>query len=311
VKTVTPFLQGWLGQRPRAPLTLLDLPEPQDIPFETGALLATAIGAAAPQANQDQLEGVLAHALAHAWIESPRAWMSEGVAHFLGSLWVEKQRGRDQALGSLEAARGALALAEPESPGQSAGQPLAQSISPLYYRTKAAYVFWMLRSLAGDPALSAALWAYDPQADASPGYGKDTSPSPLQKLLEQAGARADLTWFFADWVNSDKGLPDLSIESAFPTAQAAGNWLVTVNIANNGYAAAEIPVTVRSYSNSVTQRVVVPGRGKVSPHLLVLGKPTEVQINDGTVPETQASVHITRLTDGSADAPAPLATPQP
>ncbi len=34
--TVTPFLQSWLGQRPRAQLTLLDLPDPQDAPFESG-----------------------------------------------------------------------------------------------------------------------------------------------------------------------------------------------------------------------------------------------------------------------------------
>ncbi len=39
VSDVTPFLQGWLGQRPRAQLTLLDLPDPQDTPFETGGLL--------------------------------------------------------------------------------------------------------------------------------------------------------------------------------------------------------------------------------------------------------------------------------
>ncbi len=35
--TVTPFLQSWLGQRPRSQLTLLDLPDAQDAPFETGA----------------------------------------------------------------------------------------------------------------------------------------------------------------------------------------------------------------------------------------------------------------------------------
>ena len=191
------------------------------------------------------------------------------------------------------------------------GQPLAQTISPAYYRTKAAYVFWMLRSMVGDQTLSAALRAYDPKADESPGYGKDTGPSLFQKLIEQAGARADLSWFFADWVNNDKGLPDLGIESVFPTPEAAGNWLVTVNIANNGYAAAEVPVTVRSVSSSATQRVVVPARGKASPHLLILGKPTEVQVNDGTIPETQASVHITRINDSPAGAPTPSAIPQP
>jgi hypothetical protein len=254
-------------------------------------MLATAIRAA----NTDQLNGVMAHALTHAWMESPRAWLSEGVAHFMGTLWVEKQGGRDQALGSLEAARPALALAEPESPGVSGGQPLAQAISPVYYRTKAAYVFWMLREVAGDPALSAALRAYDPKADLSLGYGRDGGASSFQKLLEQAGTRRDLSWFFADWVNADKGLPDLSIADVFPAPEQAGNWLVTVNVTNNGYASAEVPVTVKSDTNSVTQRLLVPARGKAAQRLLVLGKPIVIQVNDGTVPETQATVHVIRL----------------
>ena len=341
--TVTPFLQGWLGQKPRSQLTLLDLPDPQDAPYETGALLVTAIRAPNPEAGpesdpaqpnpaQAQLEGILAHALTHAWMQSPRAWLSEGVAHFMGTLWIEKQSSRNQALESLEAARPALALAEPESPGQSQGQPLDQAISPVYYRTKATYVFWMLRSVAGDPTLSAALRAYDPQADHPPAYtapasttptnvsasgasptdpnaatASNTSPSPssanasasasstFEKLLEQAGNRADLSWFFADWVNADKGLPDLSIAEVFPAPEQAGNWLVTVNIANAGYASAEVPVTVRSATNSVTQRVIVQARGKASPHLLIQGKPTQVQVNDGTIPETQATIHIKKL----------------
>jgi hypothetical protein len=301
---VTPFLQGWLGQRPRAQLTLLDLPDSQDAPFETGALLATSIR----QANTEQLDGILAHALTHAWMQSPRAWLSEGVAHFMGTLWIEKQRGRDQALGTLESARAALALAEPESPGQGAGQPLAGAISPVYYRTKATYVLWMLRDVAGDATLSAALRAYDPAADvsaqdASRGYGNGAGLSGFERLLEQAGTRRDLSWFFADWVDADKGLPDLTILSAFPSAASAGNWLVAVNLANIGYASAEVPVTVRSESNSVTQRVLVPARGKAVQRLLIEGKPTEVQVNDGTVPETQASVHITRLGEPSGTSP--------
>ena len=68
-----------------------------------------------------------------------------------------------------------------------------------------------------------------------------------------------------------------------------------MNISNAGYAAAEVPVTVRSDTNSVTQRVVVPGHGKAIQRILILGKPTQVQVNDGSVPETQASVHIKKL----------------
>ena len=288
---VTPFLQSWLGQRPRAQLTVLDLPDPEDAPFETGALLATSIRIAAA----DQLDGILAHALTHAWMQSPRAWLSEGVAHFMGTLWIERDKGRARALESLEANRLALALVEPASPGIAPGQPLAQAISPVYYRTKATYVLWMLRDVAGDATLSAALRAYNPQADVSPGYGRDNGPSPFETLLEQAGTRHDLSWFFSDWVNNDHGLPDLSVDGIFPSPANAGNWLVSVNVSNAGYAAAEVPITVRSDTSSVTQRVLVPAHGKAVQRILIQGKPNEVQVNDGTVPETQASIHLKTL----------------
>jgi hypothetical protein len=130
--------------------------------------------------------------------------------------------------------------------------------------------------------------------------GKDTGHSSLEKLLEQAGVRRDLSWFFADWVDADKGLPDLSIEGVFPSAVSEGSWLVAVNIANNGYAAAEVPVTVRSEGISVTQRILVPARSKAIQRILIQGKPTEVQVNNGTIPETQASVHVTKLGEPAA-----------
>jgi hypothetical protein len=305
-KTVTPFLQSWLGEKPRTQLAILDLPDPEDASYETCSLLVTPVR----QAAADQLQGVLAHALTHAWIASPRAWLSEGVAHFMGTLWIEKQNGRTKALESLAASRAALALAEPPSPGENPGQPLAQAISPVYYRTKAAYVFWMLRDLAGDEALSAALRAYDPSQDQSKGSGKDLAPSSFEKLIE-AGAHRDLAWFFADWVDADKGLPDLAIDSVYPTAADAGSWLVAVNVSNSGYAAAEVPITVRTATTSVVQRVLIPARGQAVERILVLGKPTEVQLNDGTVPETEASIHVTRLNASAASPePAPASTPQ-
>ncbi len=286
---VTPFLQGWLGKSPRSQLTVLDLPEDGDIPFETAAMLATPIRAVAP----DVLDGVMAHALTHAWVMSPRAWLSEGVAHFMGTLWIEKRDGRDRALAALDNARPALALAEPESPGAGDGQPLVACISPVYYRTKAAYVFWMLRDLVGDATLSAALRAYDPAKDA----GADS----FEALVEQAGQRHDLKWFFADWVYADKGLPDLSIETVYPSAASVpGSYLVAVNMANNGYASVEAPVQVISDSASVTQRVMLQARSKAVQRILIQGAPTEVRLNDGTIPETQATIHIKTL-----DAPPP------
>jgi hypothetical protein len=294
--TVTPFLQGWLGHAPRSQLAILDLPDPEDAPFETGALLATSIR----PASADELDGILAHALTHAWMQSPRAWLSEGVAHFMGTLWVEKQDGRARALETLEADRPALALAEPASPGTSPGQPLAEAISPIYYRTKATYVFWMLRDLAGDAALSAALRAYDPATDLSKGYHRDSGPGEFEKLVEQSTIRRDLHWFFADWVDTDRGLPDLTITKVFPDSAPAGATLVAVTLANSGYAAAEVPVTVSTAYTSVTQRMLVPARGSITQRILVQGTPTNVQANDGTVPEVEASVHVTQLTPAAS-----------
>jgi len=291
---VLPFVQGWLGEKPRSKLAILDLPNPEDAPFETGSLLATPIR----QATPEQLDGVLVHALTHAFLNSatgsPPAWLDEGVANFMETLWTEHESGRKKALEALESDRAALALAEPSSPGESPGQPLTQAIAPVYYREKAAYVFWMLRDLAGDAALSAALRADAPAAAANGPQERSESRS-FEKLLESAPGHRDLSWFFADWVDADKGLPDIAIGDVFSAPTEAGNWLVTVNLSNSGYASAEVPITVGTPETSITQRVFVAGRGRAVQRFLIQGKPTQVQANDGTVPETEASVHVKTL----------------
>ena len=290
ITTVTPMLESWLGKTPRAQLTILDLPDPDDAPFESGAMLATPVKGL----GNSGVEGILAHALTHAWMMSPRAWLSEGVAQFMGTLWLERTVGRARAMESLESERRALTLAEPGSPGMSAGQPLAEAISPIYYREKAAYVLWMLRDMVGDEALSAALRAYDPAADANSADGAGE----IRKVLEHTGGDRDLSWFFADWVDTDKGLPDLAIAKVTPAAAQTGSTLVGVTITNTGYAGAEVPVTVITAITPVTQRVLVPARGSVTPRILIEGTPTEVRVNDGTVPEVGVSAHVLTLAGG-------------
>ena len=298
--TVTPFLEGWLGEQPLSQLTLLDLPDPDDAPFATGALLATSLA----QQAAGPIDDMLVHALAQAYTctatHSAPAWLSEGVAFFMNTLWVERRQGREKALDMLGVDRPSLALAEPSSPGESSGQPLALATAPVYYRTKAAYVLWMLRDLAGDKNLAAALRAYysdeaASRAATSQDTGKAAPAASFEQILKQVGVRHDLSWFFADWVDADKGLPDLSITEAYPNPAQAGTYLVAVNVANSGYAAAEVPVTVRTRQNAVTERVLVPARGSQVQRLLVMGKPTEVQVNDGTVPEVEAGIHILHL----------------
>jgi hypothetical protein len=290
---VTPFLERWLGPKARTQLTLLDLPDPDDAPWESGTLLAISLRDAPP----DQLSSVLAHALTHAWMNPSTSWLSEGTANFLGTVWTEKLKGRDKALSTLEAGRNALALTEPASPADGVGQPLTRAIAPVYYRTKAAYVLWMLRDLVGDDALSAALIELNStqtSGAASSTAGSSESAS-FQQALKKAAPRRDLSWFFSDWVDADKGLPDLTTEKVFPNAVQSGNWLVSVTVSNAGYAAAEVSVTARSATNTSADRILVPARGSVTKRILLQGKPSEVQVNDGTVPETQASVHVTSL----------------
>lgn len=289
---VSPMLERWLGPDPRTQLILLDLPDPDDIPWECGPLLAIPLRETPP----DMLASLLSHAMTHAWMAPGPYWLDEGTANFMGTLWDDHQHHREQALTTLEAGRQALALEEPPSPGEGAGQPLAIATSPVYYRTKAAYILWMLRDTIGDDALAAALHASNTADGGTSDAGKDDTPTTsLQAILKTVAPRSNLNWLFADWINADHGLPDLTIDKVFPNAVQSGNWLVSVTISNAGYAAAEVPVTVRSATNITTEQILVPARGTVTPRLLIQGKPAEAQVNDGTVPETQASVHITHL----------------
>ncbi len=292
---VEPLLIQWLGRRSTARLTILELPEAGDAPFESGALLATPLASDAGPAQLDGLERTLAHALTHAWIQaqSPAVrppWLNEGLANFMATLWVEKQHGRDVALRVLDAGLGALAIAEPESPGAGDGDPLVNAVQPAYARTKATYVFWMLRDLIGDGPLATALSRELKGADPA------AVNANFEEQLRDAAKDKELTWFFKDWIDADHGLPDLSITGFFPNqASTPGSWIVAVDITNKGYSAAQVKLTVRSDSSSISQRVLVPARGKVTPRILLLGKPEAVQVNDGTVPETQATVHVKTL----------------
>jgi hypothetical protein len=190
----------------------------------------------------------------------------------------------------------ALALIEP-MPAQNtatdeAGQSLIQARDEVYYRTKAASVLWMLRSLVGDEALKQALQTYRNDK-------KDSDPREFQRVVEQS-SRRDLGWFFDDWVYQDKGLPDLSIASVTPRAldqvgDKGPGWLVAVEVRNDGGATADVPVTVRSGTLTETHRLRVPARSSSSTRIVFAGTPAEVVVNDGSVPEVTSSVHTKEI----------------
>jgi hypothetical protein len=170
-----------------------------------------------------------------------------------------------------------------------AGESLAAATGDIFYRTKAAAVFWMLRAIVGDEALKQALQAYrsDPRLD--------LDPEGIESAIEKSSGK-DLRWFFNDWVYRDRGLPDLTIANVTPSqlesrAGLPAGWLVAVEVRNDGYAAAEVPVTVRSGNATQTQRLRIPGRSSASTRIVFAGTPDQVQVNDGGVPETRTSIH--------------------
>ncbi len=292
---VAPLIHLWLGEKPLGDLSVVDLPESGDASFEDGAVLFTSVGTA----SNDKLANILVHSLTHVYFRSHYPWLQEGVASFMGSLWLEKSRGRDFAILQMDNERAALSLAEPgdslpdsASPTSAPGKVSSESNDlkalrvardPVFYRTKATYVFWMLRDLAGDGSLSHALRAYQP--------GADLSGNEFEELLERESAQ-DLKWFFENWVNHDRGLPDFSIAGVYPNkAGLPGAYIVAVDVLNSGTAAAEVPVSVSSGTVTVTERLWVPAKSKINHRFLVQGQPAEVTVNDGSVPEVQSSVH--------------------
>jgi len=282
---VQPLLMEWLGEALRQPLTVIDH---EGQPFEDRALLVAPMKNADPKA----IAGVLSHSLSHAWFGSSQQWLDEGVAQLMGWLWVEKTRGREVAMDLIRDQVTPLALAEPSGvKDESGGQSLVEAHDEVYYRTKAATVLWMLRSVAGDGALAQALKTY--RKDRQQEDAKE-----FQRVLEDASHK-DLKWFFDDWVYRDKGLPDLSIGTVnareLMAKDGRGGYLVAVEVKNDGDAVAEVPVTVRSGTLTATERVRVAGKSSVSTRILFEGNPAEVVLNDGSVPEVGASLHVKQV----------------
>jgi hypothetical protein len=268
------FVQSWFGAAKRM-VEVVELPDAAAAPFESGNMFLT------PFSNDTRLvENVLVHQLTHAAFRSPRPWIYEGLAHFAQAIYREQQTGRQSALDFMGIHRTAVAEAEkvasakPESP---TAQSLITATSEEFYRSKAMFVWWMLRDMIGEDALKKALAAYRADDDKEPSY--------MQQLIF-AQSRRDLEWFFDDWVYRDRGLPDFRVESAYPRATLGGAYVVTVSVDNLGAAGGEVPVTVRVAGGDVTKRLEVRGKAKASIRIEVPAQPAEVVVNDGSVPES-------------------------
>jgi hypothetical protein len=282
----TKFVKEWFGP-PNSPIAIADMADPHAAPFESGALLLTSM--APEDAKLAQINTV--HMLVHSAYSSPRPWVHEGLAHFAEALYREKTDGREAALVLLGLHQAPFLDSEKDvarAPANNPGKPLATTFDEAYYRSKAAFVWWMLRDMIGDDALKQAIHSYR-AAD-------DTDAKYVQKLVESS-AKRDLGWFFDDWVYQDRGLPDFRVQSVHPWKNENAVQIVTVTLENVGGAGAEVPFTIQCRDGGVTrQRLEVPSKSAATTRVeLSCGTPTELVINDGSVPESDITNNVFRL----------------
>ncbi|MGH9547758.1 MAG: hypothetical protein ACRD3W_00220, partial [Terriglobales bacterium] len=289
VQLAAPFVTEWFG----APKGLaevraevVELSDPEAAPYESGSMLLT------PLNNDSKLAQLTAvHQLTHAAFFSPRPWIYEGLAHFAQAVYRERENGRQSALDFMGVHRTALAQAEKalaEEHGQKAGagESLIRTSIEDLYRSKAMYVWWMLRDMIGEDALKKALAAYRADADTTPAY--------LQHVIETQTKR-DLGWFFDDWVYRDRGLPDFHLASVYPWEPSRKAYVVTVTVENLGEAGAEVPVILKMEQGQITQRLLVRGKSKATTRIEAISTPQEIVLNDGSVPESNTRNNVYRI----------------
>ena len=282
---VAPLISEWFGPL-REKAKTSDLPVPDAAPFESGILLLTPLASTDPK-----LAGLAAaHQLTHSDFLSFRPWIDEGLAHFAQALYLEHEKERQAALDYMGLHRSAFAEAEkrtatPRSEDE-VNHSLVNTTSEELYRSKAMYVWWMLRDMIGEPALKKVLAAYRPEQDKEPSY---------MPHLIAAQTQRDLEWFFEDWVYRDRGLPDFKVESAFPRKTMTDTYMLTITVNNLGAAGAEVPVTVKFAGGEVTKRLEVRGKNKAVIRVEVPSAPQEVVVNDGSVPESDTSNNTFRI----------------
>ena len=186
-------------------------------------------------------------------------WITEGLAQFARALYVESTAGRDAALAELAAGgdqlaeletfshpgvissppeksaspdtvsdpipgvlapRSTAAKTSPEETETGGAVPLSRCVDAACARTKAAYVFEMLRFLVGDAALKQALSATLEDAarvanQGGAGGGPASMTADFERLVTASSGK-DLQWFFRDWIDTDPGLPELQIVTVAP-----------------------------------------------------------------------------------------------
>ena len=288
VDEVAPFIEDWFGDHQETPGLKAEVIELQDAttaPFESGTALLTPLSG---NENADLMSAV--QQLTHIAFPSPRAWIHDGLARYAQVNFLQEKEGRDAAIEYLRNHRQSLLESEKVAAAETnqAARSLINADDEFYVQSKAMNVWWMLREMVGETALSAALHNYKSDDDKSPAY--------MQKLIE-AQTHRDLEWFFDDWVYRDRGLPDFRIASVYPRALVNGGYMVTVTVENLGQAAAEVPVALSIANGERTERLMVPGKASASVRIMCPSLPQQATVNDGSVPESDVSNNVYKIED--------------
>jgi hypothetical protein len=291
------FVTGWFGQ-PTGEVTVADFADSNSAPFESGALLMASMAAE----DSKQAGTNLVHELVHSSLPSSRPWVYEGLAHFAEAMYRQQQGGRQAALDFLGLHRAAFLDSEKEVAAlskndtqkndtqKSVGQPLSITFDETYYRSKAAYVWWMLHDMVGDEPFKQAIARYRAADD------DDKDPKYVQHLFE-AAAKRDLGWFFDDWVYYDRGLPDLRVQAAHPWKTEKNILFITVTLENLGNAGAEVPFTIIFEGGEITKRLEVPAKSAATTRVEIPKPASEIVINDGSVPEIDLTNNVFKIAD--------------
>jgi hypothetical protein len=286
LEPATKFVTSWFGP-PSAPIAIADFADPNSAPFESGTLLMASLAA-----EDSKLAGTnLVHELVHSALPSSRPWVYEGLAHFAEAMYRQQQGGRQAALdflGShraefLDSEKEVVAALQKNDSQKNIGQPLATTFDETYYRSKAAYVWWMLRDIVGDDALKQALGKYRADDDKDPKY---------VELLIEAAAKRDLGWFFDDWVYQDRGLPDLRVQSVHPWKTEKDVQFITVTLENLGNAGAEVPFTIKFDGGEITKRIEVRAKSTATTRVELPHPASEIVVNDGSIPESDLTNNV-------------------
>jgi len=284
-----PFVTGWFGNpkgRSEVKAEVVELADVGAAPYESGSMLLTPLNGDSKLA---QLTAV--HQLTHSAFYSSRPWVYEGLAHFAQALYREQENGRAAALDFMGLHRTAIAEAEMALVGRqttsgNAGEALISTSIEEFYRSKAMYVWWMLRDMVGEDALKKAIAAYQRDADKAPAY--------VQQLI-QSQTKRDLGWFFDDWVYRDRGLPDFRLASVYPRQMSENNYVVTVTVENRGDAGAEVPVTLNMEHGEITKRLEVRAKAEATIRFEAVSLPREIVVNDGSVPESDLRNNVYKI----------------